>query len=193
MDTLSPEAAESATGQLTPAERAHLVRIYENTRDQLLDTVRGLTPEQWNFKPGPEVWSIAECCDHIGGAEVLFLKLVRKRLIHDPDRAGAVQGKEKLLRKAVPNRSTRVKVPIEIRAFGHTSSPEEFEVHFRETRDLAIEYARTTEDPLHMRVSPHFMLGDFDGAQWLEIIAEHCSRHRAQIEEVKASPGYPAA
>lgn len=189
MDT--PQASNN--GQLTDAEREHLVRVLEASRETLIAAIGGLTPAQWTFKPAADVWSIAECCDHIGGTELLFQKLITRRLIEDRDRADAVQGKEKMLRKAIPNRSHRVKVPVEIKPYGHTGSPEEFAEAFRATRADSIEYAKTTQDPLHWRVSPHFVLGDFDGAQWLEIVAEHCDRHRQQIEEVKAAPGYPAA
>jgi hypothetical protein len=179
-------------GRLTAEEREHLICVLEDSREQLIAAILPLRPDQWTFKPEPEVWSVAECCDHIGGAEILFLKMIRRRLIEDPERAAAVQGKQKLLRKAVPNRSTRVKVPVEIAPYGHCTCPEEFATQFRVTRADAIEYARTTDDPLHLRVSPHFILGDFDGAQWLELVAAHCSRHLAQIEEVKSYPGFPA-
>jgi hypothetical protein len=179
-------------GRLTSEEREHLIGVLEDSREQLIAAIATLSAEQWTFKPEPEIWSIAECCDHIGGAEILFLKMIRRRLIEDPARAAAVQGKQKLLRKAVPNRSTRVKVPVEIAAYGFCGSPEAFAAQFRMTRADAIDYARTTDDPLHLRVSPHFMLGDFDGAQWLELVAAHCCRHVAQIEEVKSSPGFPA-
>lgn len=179
-------------GRLTAEEREHLVGVLESSCEQLIAAIALLRPEQWTFKPDPDVWSIAECCDHIGGAEILFLKMIKRRLIDDPDRAAAVQGKQKLLRKAVPNRSTRVKVPVAIAAYGACGSPAEFVEKFRTSRADTIEYARTTEDPLHLRVSPHFMLGDFDGAQWLELVAAHCCRHVAQIEEVKSSVGFPA-
>lgn len=190
MDTPLPA---SDNGQLTGDERAHLVRVLESTREELADAVRGLTPAQWTFKPAADVWSIAECCDHIGGTERLFQRLITRGLVEDRNRAAAVQGKEKMLRKAIPNRSVRVKVPVEIKPYGHSGSPAEFEAAFRNTRAATIEYVQSTTDPLHWRVSPHFVLGDFDGAQWLEMVAEHGSRHRQQIEEVKSAPGYPAA
>ena len=84
-----------------------------------------------------------------------------------------------------------MKVPGEIAPFGNVGTPAEFERAFVATRDASIDYVKTTEDPLHLRVQAHFVLGDFDGAQWLEVIAAHCLRHRAQIEEVKSTPGYP--
>lgn len=193
MDSPSP----SGDGRLTAAEREYIVQALERTGEELIASVRNLSPAQWTFKPagaepGDDVWSIAECCNHIGGTEIRFLKMIRRALIEDPARGAAVQGKEKLLRKAVPNRTVRVKVPVAIPPFGHVETPEDFVRHFRETREATIEFVKSTQDPLHHRVTPHFTLGDFDGAQWLEMVAEHGSRHRAQIEEVKACAGFPA-
>jgi len=116
---------------------------------------------------------------------------VQQRLIESPERAEAVQGKQKVIQRAVSNRDVRVKVPIEIAPFGHVGSPEDFAVGFTAAREETLEYVRTTEDPLHLRVQKHFVLGDFDGAQWLEMIAAHCLRHRAQVEEVKTAAEWP--
>jgi hypothetical protein len=177
---------------LTPEERERIAALLIESRDAFLDSIRGLTPAQWTFKPADDVWSIAENCDHVGALEGVFRGMIQGRLIEDPERAAAVQGKQKIIRRAVSNRETRVKVPIEIAPFGNTATPTDFEPAFIAARELTLEYARTTQDPLHGRVQKHFILGDFDGAQWLEMISAHCMRHRAQVEEVKSAAGYPA-
>jgi uncharacterized damage-inducible protein DinB len=181
----------AAGGRLTEEERERIVQMLLESRDAFLAAVRGLRPEQWRFKPAPEVWSIAENCDHVGALEGIFLGMIQNRLVDSPERAEAVQGKHKIIQRAALNRETRVKVPIEVPPFGHTATPEEFEEAFVAARERTIEYARTTLDPLHLRVQRHFVLGDFDGAQWLEMIAAHTLRHRAQIEEAKSAAGYP--
>jgi hypothetical protein len=180
-----------SSGLLTDEERERIGALLIDSHQRFLDSIRGLTPGQWAFKPGEDVWSVAECCDHVGGAERLFLAMVRRGLIESPERAEAVQGKQKIVLKAVSNRQVRVKVPVPIAAYGNVSSPEEFEPAFTATHEKTLEYVRTTQDPLHLRVREHFMLGDFDGAQWLELIAAHRLRHRNQIEEIKTLPGYP--
>jgi DinB superfamily len=179
------------TGALTAEDRSRIAQALDESLERLRQAILDLTPAQWTFKPSDDIWSIAECCDHIGGAEKLFLKMVRRGLIDSPERAEAVQGKHKIVRKAITNRQVRVKVPVLIAPFGNVASPQEFEPAFAAARAETLDYVRTTEDPLHLRVQAHFMLGDFDGAQWLELIAAHCQRHCAQIDEVKASAGYP--
>ena len=181
------------SGQLAAAERERIAGLLTESRDLFLASIRDLSQAQWNFKLSEDIWSIAECCDHVGGAESLFLNLVKSRLIVDPVRAEAVQGKEKIVHKAVSNRQIRVKVPVPIAPFDAIGTPQEFELAFAAARQTTLEYVHTTQDPLHAGVYKHFVLGDFDGAQWLELIAAHCLRHRDQIEEVKSSAGYPQA
>lgn len=178
-------------GGLTTEERERIAGLLLVSRDRFLVSIRGLNPMQWSFKPSDDVWSVAENCDHVGAMEAVFRGMVQHGLIENPQRAQAVQGKQKIIERAVSNRGVRVKVPIEIASFGHLASPEDFEGAFLAAREETLEYVRTTNDPLHFRVREHFVLGDFDGAQWLEMIAAHCLRHRAQIEELKAGTGWP--
>ena len=179
------------TGGLTPEERERITALLVESRDAFLHSIIGLTQAQWRFKPSADTWSIAENCDHVGAIESVFRTMVQQRLIESPERAEAVQGKQKVIQRAVSNRDVRVKVPIEIAPFAHVGSPEDFADAFTAGREETLEYVRTTEDPLHLRVQKHFVLGDFDGAQWLEMIAAHCLRHRAQVEEVKTAAEWP--
>jgi hypothetical protein len=51
---------------------------------------------------------------------------------------------------------------------------------------------KTTDDDLRGHSTPHPALQrDLDAFQWVLLLAAHSARHTAQIEEVKASPGYP--
>lgn len=45
---------------------------------------------------------------------------------------------------------------------------------------------------LRGHVIPHPFLGPWDGYQWILAAGAHGARHTAQIEEVKASAGFPA-
>src|SRR5690242_11387932 len=56
-------------GAMTDAERALLVEQLEQSKKGMLASIDGLTAAQWKFKPAPEVWSVAECAEHIILAE----------------------------------------------------------------------------------------------------------------------------
>ena len=55
---LSGQAA-TPSQQITQADRDLAVRHLAETRQKFLDSIAGLSQEQWAFKPGPDRWSIA--------------------------------------------------------------------------------------------------------------------------------------
>ncbi len=57
-------AIVSDTG-LTTTEITRASRHLSVTRGFLLESVSGLSPEQWDFKPADDIWSIAENMEHI--------------------------------------------------------------------------------------------------------------------------------
>src|SRR6185295_11427920 len=67
----APAAAPEAV-QLSPAEREFAVIYLDKTRKEFLDSIRGLTAAQWNYKPANGGWSVAECAEHIATAEDLI-------------------------------------------------------------------------------------------------------------------------
>jgi len=176
--------------QLTAQERETLAEHLSRSSAEFLSAIEGLSPTQWIFKSDAETWSIAECSDHVIAVERDLLAAIQK-CPEDVARGAAVQGKERLILKRVPDRSVRVKVPREIRPTGHNGSPDELAGHFRLTRTKTLEYVRETQDALHARAFPHFVFQDLDGGQWLLMISLHTSRHVAQIAEVKEHAGYP--
>ena len=181
------------SGQLTDYERGTLATLLGDSRDSVVAAVTSMSAAQWHFKPRPEVWSPAECCGHIFSTDRYFFEIISTdRAIHDPARADALKGKEKMIGRAMANRTVRVKAPVEIPRPEVCESPAEFVRQFQEARERIISYARETQDPLHERVHPH-MLGDFNGLQWLMMLAAHANRHRDQVAEVLAHPDYPKA
>ena len=50
---------------LTNDERHVLLESLLGGGEALVEAVAELTPAQWNFRPGPESWTIAECCEHV--------------------------------------------------------------------------------------------------------------------------------
>jgi hypothetical protein len=184
-----------AMPSLTPEERESIGRHLAETAEGFLQSIQGLSPAQWSFKPGDDIWSIAECADHVVAVEKMIFQMVSRKMQERPpdlERAEATRGKERLISRAVPDRSTRVKVPVQIEATGHNSSPQDLGSYFQEIRDQTLAYVRETPDPVHDRCMPHFMFKDLDGAQWLRMISLHTERHTAQINEVKSAAGYPA-
>src|SRR5580693_7590167 len=63
---------------LTQAERDRAIAELTASRQQFLDSVAGLSPTQWNFKPDEKTWSVAECAEHIAVSEDVIFGYVAK-------------------------------------------------------------------------------------------------------------------
>ena len=60
LGAVSPAFSQS----LTPEEREKCSTDLRATRKLFLDSVAGLSEAQWNFKPAPDVWSVAEAVSY---------------------------------------------------------------------------------------------------------------------------------
>jgi hypothetical protein len=69
---------------LSPAERDHAVAELDSSQKAFLEATSGLSEAQWNFKPAPDRWSIAECAEHIGVTEAFILKLITEQTLKGP-------------------------------------------------------------------------------------------------------------
>src|SRR5687768_12586021 len=55
--------------RLTDAERKYASDLLQETKNNILKKVKGLTTAQLNYKPDATSWSIAECVEHIAISE----------------------------------------------------------------------------------------------------------------------------
>ena len=99
---------------LSPAERDHAVAELESSRKAFVEATTGLSEAQWNFKPGPDRWSIAECAEHIGVTETFILQLITEQALKgpaEPEKRALVQGKDSSLITMVVDRTAKFKAP----------------------------------------------------------------------------------
>jgi len=179
---------------LSQGERDRALSELYATRKQFLDSVAGLTPAQWSFKPDANTWSVAQCAEHIAVSEDMIFDLIAKKILASPaqpEKRAEVKGKDEAVLKQIPDRTERFKAPEMLAPTGRWTRPGDIVEHFRQSRDRALEYVRTTKDPLRVHFAPHPVVGLLDGYQWILLNAAHSARHVAQIEEVKARPAFP--
>jgi hypothetical protein len=187
--SLTPAFAEP----LTQGERDRALSELYATRKQFLDSVAGLSDAQWNFKPAPNVWSIAECAEHIAVSEDLLLSTLPKLLQSpaEPQKRAAVKGKDEIVLKAMVDRSHKFQAP-EMLVPTHRWPPRAALVeHFRESRDHTLDYIRTTQDDLRDHFFEHPAFKTLDAYQFILTMTAHSQRHTAQLNEVKQAAGYP--
>jgi hypothetical protein len=190
-------ATMAASAQtLTPADRDKAMTELQGSRQAFLDATKGLSPAQWNFKAGPDRWSIAECAEHIALSEDFIFGVVTNQVMKSPlapQKRDAVKGKDDLILKIMQDRSHKATAPEPIDPTKRPMPAEDSVKQFLASRTRTIEYIKTTQDDLrdHFADHPVPAIGTLDAYQWILLISGHSRRHTLQILEVKADPNFP--
>ncbi len=183
--------AAASAQDLSQADREKGVQYLEQTRDAIVASVKGLSDAQWNFKAGPDRWSVAQTLEHIALAEDMLLKNVEYNVMKaGPGPAGRDTAKiDSMVLAMLPDRSHKVQAPPELVPTGRWTPAETLD-HFLQSRAKTIAYLENTPDlRAHATDSP---LGQqLDGYEWILFLAAHSKRHTEQIDEVKADLNFP--
>jgi hypothetical protein len=178
--------------ELTQTEKERALQYLESTRANLLESTKSLSEAQWNFKPGPDRWSIAQVMEHIAASEDFIRDgLLKEKVMISP--AGQPNRDVKKIDEAVvmmvPDRTHKAQAPGPLVPNNRFGSPEGSLKHFLESRATTEQYLKTTAGLRdHVMDGP---VGKMDGYEFILFIAAHSERHTKQIEEVKADPHFP--
>lgn len=176
--------------QVTSIEQEYGLRYLEQTRQDVVDTVQGLSDAQWNFKPAPDRWSIAQIVEHLAVTEEIVQTIFQKldqAPAPRPDRDA--RKIDALILAKVPDRSSKIQAPPPLVPTGRWSHEVALQ-HFLDSRRHTITFLQSGID-LRGHVIDHPVLGPLDGYQWVLTVAAHSERHTRQILEVKADPRFP--
>ena len=178
--------------EVSQADKERALSYLESTKKGVLDATRGLSAAQWNYKPAPDRWSIAEVMEHIAAAEDM-LRGLDEQVMKSP----AVPARDPVEMKkidetvlaAVPDRSHKAQAPEPLRPTNRFGSPQEAQKHFVQARAATEGFLKSTPElRAHVGDSP---LGKLDGYEWVLLIAAHSERHTKQMQEVKADANFP--
>ena len=182
-------AAFAADGPVS--DQAALVAQLKRTEAKFMASVEGLSEAQWNYKPAPDRWSIAECAEHITAAEPFIRNLVaestKSELAAD---AEGPTNKDSAILTAIVDRTKKFKAPEPLIPTNRFGTPAAAVAAFRKERAETIALASSGVD-LRTHGAKHFAFGTLDSYGWFLFLSAHSERHTLQIEEVKATPGYP--
>ncbi len=181
-----------AFAQISSADRDQLTSHLRASQDQLLNEVKGLSEEQWLYKPDAESWSIAETVEHLAKSEQNIFGMAQMSLQQEP--APGIKEKlnftDEMLLGLITSREQKVKTRPEFEPTQQFSDYKGSLKAFKEKRKENIQYARSTNDNLRDYYA-EFPFGWIDTYQVILFMSGHTERHIGQIEEVKASSGYP--
>jgi hypothetical protein len=177
---------------LSQADRDKALSYLESTRQGVVDATKGLSPAQWNFKPAPDRWSVAQVTEHIAAAEDYIRGMVTEKVMTAPPRPAGddVAALDEMVMKAIPDRSTKRQAPEPLVPTNRFGSPEGSLKHFLEARATTEDFLKKTPDLREHAVdSP--MGKKLDAYEWILFVSAHSERHTKQILEVKADPNFP--
>src|SRR5215469_3910700 len=184
-----------ADPHLTMQERTQLVQLLNDSQKEFLAAVAPLTDQQWTWKPSPERWSVGECAEHIVLSEDALFSSAQKALKNapDPNWETKTAGKTEILLRVMAQRQGKAIAPQEIQPTGKMSR-KEIMTAFAEDRARTLRFAEETQIPLKEYLAPHPfpIFNPLNAYQWVLYIPLHNMRHDKQIEEVKATPGFPS-
>lgn len=184
---------------LTPLEIEQARTHLDQTQKILAGALRGVSEEQWKYKPKPETWSIAQNVDHIAFVEERLLSVIGEQLPMGMETPA--DRKTELIDAIVinhfPNRLAKFQGPPAL------TSPEEHPLveQLRRTAGNTQKLAAclTSSQDLRGRLldSPPLRAVSkgghqlIDGYQLILAACGHTERHVKQILEVKADPNFP--
>ncbi len=177
---------------LDPGDRDRAIQYLEATKKGVLDATKGLSEAQWNYKPAPDRWSVAEVMEHIAASEDVLRGMVTDKIMKAPPRPEAADVKmiDEMVLAKIPDRSKKAQAPPELVPTNRFGSPDAARKHFVESRAKTADFLQQTSDlRAHAADSP--LGAKLDAYEWILFIAAHSERHTKQINEVKADPNFP--
>jgi hypothetical protein len=185
-------AASAWAQSLTQADRDRAVKYLESTRQGVQDATAGLSQAQWNFKPAPDKWSVAEVTEHIAAAEDFLRGMVAEQVMKAPPRPAGedVKAIDEMVLTAIPDRSHKAQAPEPLKPTNRFGSPETSLKHFAESLQLSLDFLMKHDD-LRDHASDSPLGKKLDAYEWILFVAAHSERHTKQINEVKADPNFP--
>jgi DinB superfamily len=184
--------AAAGPQEVTQQERNRALQYLESTKANVLEATRGLSEAQWNFKPAPDRWSVAQVMEHIAASEDFIRdNLLKEKVMVSPPGPGGrdLKKTDEAVMAMVPDRSHKAEAPGPLVPSNRYGSPDGAVKHFLTSRATTEEYLKATSG-----LRDHVMDGPvpkMDGYEFVLFIAAHSERHLKQINEVKADPNFP--
>jgi hypothetical protein len=185
--------SSSLIAEVTKADRDTLVEHLKKTEAAFLKSIDGVSDAQWTWKAAPDRWSVAEAAEHITKSEDLLRGMAEgtMKTPATPEILAKTKGKEEMILKSIPDRSQKFKAPEPLVPKGSFASKAALIDAFKAARAKTLAMAGGTTD-LRAHAAAGLPMGEMDTYQTILFLSAHTERHTKQIDEVKATAGYPA-
>lgn len=173
---------------MNEADRAAILKMLTESSATFGDAVAGVSKDDAARKPPDGGWSIAEIAEHVAVAEEGMFFMLTERFRPIPE-APRDEQKETQLVNVILNRRRRMESPDASKPSGKFTSLSEALAHFRGCRARTIHYVEQCKDNQRNRSVKHPLAGVVTGYEYMLILANHPTRHAAQIREVRSNLG----
>lgn len=194
LSLISCVGLDAADAHMTTEDRTKVLHWLEESRQEFLAAIDGVSEEQWKWKPAPERWSVGETAEHIVLAEAMLFENVKKA-VSSPANPGweeQTKGKTEFIERVMAPRLGKAQAPEPIVPRNGMTLAQVKE-RFAEQRAEIVKFASDASVALkeHTAEHPFPVFGTLNAYQWLIYVPLHTERHDKQIAEVKATAGYP--
>ena len=157
--------------------------------------------------PSTVAAKIRRVSEQLEGVDRLSLQMTNPRLAHEdllrgmvegmmktpatPEFLAKTKGKEEVILANIPDRSKKATAPEPLVPKGSFASKAALIDAFKAARAKTLAIAGGTTD-LRAHGQSGLPVGEIDAYQGVLFLSAHTERHTKQIEEVKATAGYPA-
>ncbi|NND33309.1 MAG: DinB family protein [Saprospiraceae bacterium] len=194
LSILSLSTLASGQDMLSKDDRNKAITSLKSSSAMLLESVKGLSPSQLNYKADPESWSIAECVEHLAISEKNIFGLVDMALQSpsDPSLRASLPFSDEEVVGFISDRSSKVKTQPPFEPKGNFGSFDGSLDEFKTLRKSNMKYIKKTKDDLRNHYFD-FPFGKVDAYQVVMFMSGHTMRHTAQIKEVMTHDGFPTS
>jgi hypothetical protein len=171
---------------LSHEERAHAIRLLQDSENRFLELTAGLTDAQWTWKAAPGCWSVQQTAEHLVLGETAMLALIQKALAAppNPDWEARDSRKTAFIGRVVPDRSHKATAPAALEPHGHWTR-EETIARYKKGRARTLQFVEEVDRPMkaHSAEHPFPVFNLLNAYHWLLYIPLHNARHNQQIAE----------
>lgn len=181
--------------QLTKDEKSKAAKHLASTLQILSKSVEGLSEAQLNYKPDTSKWSVKECVYHLALSEINIWGWMQGTMAApaNSDKRASIKITDDQLMAGVEDRSHKIKTGDAFEPRHATwVSKDDAMAFLKNEREKHIQYLNESADDFRNHVTEQGPMGPMDAYQIILLMSQHTVRHTKQIEEVKASAGYPA-
>lgn len=189
---IAQQAAAPAETPLSAGERRQALKLLQDARTAVEAAVK-LSPAQRAWKPAADRWSVDECLEHIAIVESRISGLASGSAStpRNPAARAEIKFTDAEIVEMLKDRSHKAQAPESVAPHKQYADLAAMEAAFNKAHGALEDLVKSSPADLRARTAPYPLFGALDVYQWVLLTAGHTLRHCAQIDEVKASAGFP--